>query len=92
MGIEPEIEEQFLGRAGDAAEVGVLRAGVAAIDRRGRLFWDFLNPDVDRFKRKRGSLYRIERLTPERVAALPLPGTQAPDVAADSESREAAAL
>lgn len=61
------------------------------IDRQGRVLWEFFNPDIDPFKRKRGSFYRIERLTPERVATLPLSDMDTPDVAAASGSRTAAA-
>ena len=42
------------------------------IDRSGAVLWEFLNPDIDRFKGKRGAFYRVERLSPERLAALPL--------------------
>ena len=58
------------------------------INRAGRILWEFLNPDIDPFKHKRGAFYRIERLSPERVAALPLEdrprGGSPPEVAAAS--------
>jgi len=50
------------------------------IDRDGRILWEFLNPDIDPWKGKRGALYRTERLTPDRVATLPLaPSVSAPE-------------
>jgi hypothetical protein len=48
------------------------------IDRDGTILWEFLNPDIDSWKGKRSALYRTERLSPDRVATLPL----APSVAA----------
>jgi len=51
------------------------------IDRTGTVLWEFLNPDVSHWQDKRGTFYRVERLTPERVAQLPL-GPPAPQVAA----------
>ena len=48
------------------------------IDRSGRVLWEFFNPDVDPRKDRRGPFYRIERLTPQRVASLPWGSGRAP--------------
>ncbi len=42
------------------------------IDRQGNVLWEFLNPDIDPSEHERGAIYRVDRLTPDRVATLPL--------------------
>ena len=61
------------------------------IDRKGKVLWEFLNPDIDPLEHQRGAIYRVERLTPERAAALPLGATPAPELAARSAAPAGAA-
>jgi hypothetical protein len=60
------------------------------IDRQGHVLWEFLNPDIDPFERQRGAIYRVDRLTPARVATLPLGQRVAPEVTARATSASVA--
>lgn len=57
------------------------------IDREGHVLWDFLNPDIDPIEHQRGSIYRVERILPDRLASLPLGADPASEVAAEPEAQ-----
>lgn len=55
------------------------RGRVFEVTRAGEIVWEFRNPDVDPKSKRRHSIYRMLRLTPEEYAALRPAATSAPD-------------